>query len=116
LSDNSYDTDLTALSDSDIDSSDLEYDPDDEILAEDDKKFIHSHMMLMIHALMLIVFFSDVKQCKEAIIQHAILNDHAIRPIKTDKDRFRAVCSRADKGCLWNFLLQPSRRNILGAS
>jgi hypothetical protein len=57
LSDNSYNTDLTASSDSDIDSSDLEYDPDDEILAEDDKKFIHSHLMLMIHALMLIVFF-----------------------------------------------------------
>jgi hypothetical protein len=29
LSDNSYDTDLLASSDSDIDSSDPEYDPDD---------------------------------------------------------------------------------------
>jgi hypothetical protein len=51
-----------------------------------------------------------VKQCKETIIQHAILNDHAIRPIKIDKDRFRAICLRADKGCLWKFFASTSKK------
>jgi hypothetical protein len=38
LSDSSYDTDLPAPSDSDINSSDPEYDPDDEILDEEEEE------------------------------------------------------------------------------
>jgi hypothetical protein len=48
------------------------------------------------------------------VIQHAILNDHAIRHIKTDKDRFRAVCLRAYKGCKWKFFASTSKRKYSG--
>jgi hypothetical protein len=43
------------------------------------------------------VMFSDVKQCKKAVTQHVIIHDHAFRPTRTDHNKFRAVCKRADK-------------------
>jgi hypothetical protein len=48
------------------------------------------------------------------VIQHAILNDHAIRSIKSDKGIFRAVCLRADKGCKWQFFASTSKRKYSG--
>jgi hypothetical protein len=107
LSDSSYDTDMAASSD-----FDLEYDPDDEIF--DDDEIIPFSYDLDDPCIDVSRVFTDVKQCKEAVIQHAILNDHAIRPIKTDKDRFRAVCLRADKGCKWKFFASTSKRKYSG--
>jgi hypothetical protein len=102
LSDSSYDTDMVASSD-----SGSAYDPDDDEIIpfsyDVDDPCIDVGRV-----------FTDVKQCKEAVIQHAILNDHAIRPIKTDKDRFRAVCLRADKGCKWKFFASTSKRKYSG--
>jgi hypothetical protein len=86
LSDNSYDTDLAASSDSDIESSSLEYDPDDEILANDDDEIpLFSYD---VDDLCIVVgrVFTYAKQCKKVVIQHAILNDHTIRSIKTNED------------------------------
>jgi hypothetical protein len=110
LSDSSYDTDMAASSD-----SDLEYNPDDEILDDDDDEIIPFSYDIDDPCIDVGRVFTDVKRCKEAVIQHAILNDHAIRLIKTDKDRFIAVCLRVDKGCKWKFFLLQARENILGA-
>jgi hypothetical protein len=109
LSDSNYDTDMAASPD-----SDLEYDPDDEILDDDDDEIIPFSYDVDDPCIDVGRVFTDVKQCKEAVIQHAILNDHAIRPIKTDKDRFRAVCLRADKGCKWKFFASTSKRKYSG--
>jgi hypothetical protein len=105
LSDSSYDTNMAASSDSDI-----EYDLDDQILDDDDDEIIPFSYDVDDSCIDVGRVFIDVKQCKEAVIQHAILNDHAIRPIKIDKDGFRAVCLRAHKGCKWKFFASTSKR------
>jgi hypothetical protein len=105
LSDNNYDIDLVASSDSDIDSSDREYDPDDEILVGEIPPFSYDVDRVL----------TDVKQCKEVVIQHAMLNDHAIKSIKTNKGRFRTVCLRADKGCLWMVFASTNKKKYSGA-
>jgi hypothetical protein len=81
LSDNNYCIDLAASSDSDIDSSDHEYDPNDEIFTDEIPPFSHNVDDPCIDVDRVL---TDVKQCKEVAIQHAILNDHVIRSIKTD--------------------------------
>jgi hypothetical protein len=52
LSDSRYDSDFAASFDSDFDSSDSEYDPDVEIVHEDEEDIPpFPYKMLMIHAL-----------------------------------------------------------------
>lgn len=60
------------------------------------------------------IVFPDVKQCKEAVTQHDILNDHAFRATRTDKEKFRAVCKREDKGCNWKFYACYSKNKYIG--
>jgi hypothetical protein len=110
LSDSSYDTDLATLSD-----SEPEYDPEDEILDDDGDVITPFSYDVDDPCINVGTMFIDVKQCKKAVIQRAILNDHVIRSIKIDKDRFRAVCLRADRAASGNFLLLLARENILGA-
>jgi hypothetical protein len=92
LSDNNYDSELTACSDSELnafsdsDCSNPEYEPDYEIVDEDDNDDIG-------------YVFPDVNQCKSALTQHAILNDYGFRIVKKDNEVFRAKCLRAEKGC-----------------
>jgi hypothetical protein len=63
LSDSSYDTDLAASSDSDIDS---EYDPDIEIVDEDDEDIPPFSYDVDDPCIEVGVVFPNVKQCKEA--------------------------------------------------
>jgi hypothetical protein len=70
LSDSSYDTDLAASSNSDIDS---EYDPDVEIVDEDDEDIPPFSYDVDDPCIEVGVVFPDVKQCKEAVTQHAII-------------------------------------------
>jgi hypothetical protein len=96
LSDSNYDTDLAASSD-----FDPEYDPEDEILDDDGDDITPFSYDVDDPCIDVGRVFTDVKQYKEVVIQHAILKNYAIRSIKTDKDKFRAVCLRANKGCKW---------------
>jgi hypothetical protein len=113
LSDSSYDTDLAASSDSDC--SDPEYEPDVEIFDEDDDDDISVFSYDVDDPCVDIgVVFPDVKQCKSALTQHAILNDYAFRTVKKDNKRFRAKCLRADKGCEWTFFASTSSKKYLG--
>ena len=107
-SDSSYDTDLAASSNSDTD-----YDPDDEIVDHDEEIPTFSYDVED-PCIDVGVVFPDVQQCKEAVTQHTILNDHGFRPVRTDKDRFRAVCLRADKGCQWKFFASTSKNKYIG--
>jgi hypothetical protein len=110
LSDINYDTNMAASSD-----SDLEYDPDNEILDDDDDdEIIPFSYDVDDPCIDVGRVFTYVKQCKKAVIQHAILNDHAIRPIKIDKDRFRAMCLRADNGWKWKFFASTIKRKYSG--
>jgi hypothetical protein len=66
LSDSSYDTDLVASSDSDIDSSDYEYDPNVEVVDEDEDIPPFSYDVDD-PCIEVVVVFLDVKKCKEAV-------------------------------------------------
>ncbi|TVU10004.1 hypothetical protein EJB05_43507 [Eragrostis curvula] len=116
MSDSSYDTDLAASSNSDIDPSDVEYDPDDDIVHEDDDD---DDIPLFSYdvddpCIDVGVVFPDVKQCREAVTHHAIINNHAFKPTRTDSDKFRAVCKRADQGCKWKFYATTSKKKYIG--
>jgi hypothetical protein len=111
LSDSSYDTDLAASSNSDIDS---EYDPDVEIVDEDDEDIPPFSYDVDDPCIEVGVVFPDVKQCKEAVTQHAIIHDHAFKATRTDHNKFRAVCKRADKGCKWRFYATTSKNKYIG--
>ncbi|TVU10853.1 hypothetical protein EJB05_44406, partial [Eragrostis curvula] len=93
MSDSSYDTDLAASSDSDIDPSDVEYDPDDDMMDEDDDDDGIPPFSYDVDdpCIDVGVVFPDVKQCKEAVTHHAIINNHAFRHTRSDSDKFRAV-------------------------
>jgi hypothetical protein len=113
LSDSSYDSDIAASSESDF--SDPEYDPDVEIFDEDDEDDISSFSYDVDNPCVDVgVIFPDVKQCKSALTQHAILNDYAFRTVKKDNERFRAKCLRADKGCNWIFYASISKIKYIG--
>jgi hypothetical protein len=61
------------------------------------------------------VVFLDVKQCKKAITQHAIIHDHAFRPIRSYHNKFR-VCAREHiRVVSGGFMLLPVRTNTYGA-
>jgi len=102
FSDSSYDTDLATSFDSDDDCSDLEFDPDGQIVDDVDEydalMFLYDpdDPCIDVH-----VVFPDVDQCKSVVTHHAILHDHAFKIVKKDQERFRAICKRADKGCKW---------------
>ncbi|XP_062186670.1 uncharacterized protein LOC133890252 [Phragmites australis] len=113
LSDSSYDTDLAASSDSDSDCNDPEYDPDCEIVDEDDEDDVPVFSYDVDDPCIdNDVIFPDVDQCKSAVTHHAILNDCAFHIVKKDKKRFRAICKRAYKGCKWQFYASTSKKYI----
>jgi len=86
-SDSSYDSDMAASSESDF--SDTEYEPDVEIFDEDEEDDISVFSYDVDDPCVDIgVVFPDVKQCKSALTQHAILNDYAFRTVKKDHERF----------------------------
>ena len=113
FSDSSYDTDLAALSDSNDDCSDLEFDPDGQIVDDVDEygapKFSYDPNDPCIDVN---VVFPDVDQCKSVVTHHAILHDHAFKIVKKDQERFRAICKRADKGCKWTFFTSTSKKYV----
>jgi hypothetical protein len=105
LSDSSYDSELAVSSDSDLDASsdsdcsDPEYEPDHDIIDEDDNDDIPICSYDVDAPCVDIGYvFPDVNQCKSALTQHAVLNDYAFRTVKKDNERFRAKCLRANKG------------------
>jgi hypothetical protein len=110
-SDSSYDSDLAATSCSD--DSDLDFDPDGEIIDNDDEfdpppfSYDVDDPCIDVN-----VVFPDVDQCKSAVTHHAILNDHAFETVKKDRTRFRAICSRANQGCNWQFFASTSKKYI----
>jgi hypothetical protein len=110
LSDSSYATDLATSSDSDFDS---EYDADVDILDDDEDipAFLYDVDDPCIEVG---VVFLDVKQCKEAITKHAIIHNHAFKPTRTDHNKFRVVCKRANKGCKWRFYATTSKNKYIG--
>ncbi|XP_062188868.1 uncharacterized protein LOC133892165 [Phragmites australis] len=113
LSDSSYDIDLAASSYSDSDCNDPEYDPDGEIVDEDDEDDVPVLSYNVDDPCIdNDVIFPDVDQCRSAVTHHAILNDCAFHIIKKDKKRFRAICKRADKGCKWQFYASTSKKYI----
>ena len=112
-SDSSYDSDMAASFESDF--SDTEYEPDVEIFDEDEEDDISVFSYDVDDPCVDIgVVFPDVKQCKSALTQHAILNDYAFRTVKKDHERFRAKCVRADKGCNWIFFASTSKKKYIG--
>jgi hypothetical protein len=101
LSDSSYDTDLTASPDSDFDSS--EYDPDIDIVDDGEEGIPVFSYNIDDPCIEVDVVFPDVKQCKEEVTHHAIIHNHAFKPTRTDHNKFRVVCQRANKGCKRRF-------------
>ena len=96
-SDSSYDSDLAASSDSDDDCSDIEFDPNVEVVDNDDEYDPPSFSYDVADPNIDVnVVFQDVDQCKSAVTHHAILHDHAFEIVKKDKSRFRAKCKRAN--------------------
>jgi len=95
LSDSSYDSDLAASSDSELDTfsdsdcSDIDYDPSHEMFVDDDNDD-EPFFSYDVYAPSVDVgcIFHDVKECKSALTQHAILNDYAYRTVKKDLERF----------------------------
>jgi hypothetical protein len=114
LSDSSYDTDLATSSDSDIDSCDNEYDPNVEVVDEDEEDIPPFSYDVDDPCIEVGVVFPDVKQCKEVVTQHAIIHDHAFRPTRSDHGKFRAVCKRAYKGCKRRFYAITSKTKYIG--
>ena len=119
LSDSSYDFKLAASSDSDLDASsdsdcsDPEYEPDHEIINEDDNDDIPICSYDVDAPFVDIGYvFPDVNQCKSVLTQHAILNDYVFHTVKKDNERFRAKCLRDDKGCEWTFYASTSKKFI----
>jgi len=95
--------------------SDPKYEPDVEIFDEDEEDDISVFSYDVDNPCVDIgVVFPDVKQCKSALTQHAILNDYAFRTVKKDHERFRAKCVRADKGCNWTFFASTSKKKYIG--
>jgi hypothetical protein len=90
-SDSSYDSDLAASSDSCDDCSDPEFNPDGEVVVDDDEydpppfSYDVDNPNIDVN-----VVFPDVDQCKAAVTHHAILNDHAFKIKQKDQTRFRA--------------------------
>ena len=112
-SDSSYDSDLAASSDSDDDCSDTEFDPNVEVVDNDDEYDPPSFSYDVADPNIDVnVVFPDVDQCKSAITHHAILHDHAFEIVKKDKSRFRAKCKRANQGCKWTFFASTSTKYI----
>uniref|UniRef100_A0A0A8Y0K7 Uncharacterized protein n=1 Tax=Arundo donax TaxID=35708 RepID=A0A0A8Y0K7_ARUDO len=76
LSDSSYDTNLAASSNSDCSNfdSDPEYEPNGEILDEDEDLPVFAYD-IDDPCIDVDVVFPDVDQCKSAVTHHAILND-----------------------------------------
>jgi hypothetical protein len=114
LSDRNYDTDLVPSSDSDIDSSDDEYDPDVEVVDEDEEDIPPFSYDVDDPCIEVGVVFPDVKQCKEVVTQHDIIHDHAFRPTRSDHGKFRAMCKRADNGCKWRFYATTYKTKYIG--
>lgn len=121
LSDSSYDTDLAASSDSDCydsecSDSDNSYEPDDEIIDDDDDcDDIHDFSYDVDDPCIDVdVLFHNVDECKSAVTHHAILNDYAFQTVKKSKDRFRAKCRRAEEGCKWTFFASTSKSKYDG--
>jgi hypothetical protein len=114
LSDSSYDIDLAASSNTDIDSSDDEYDPDVEVIDEDEEDIPPFSYDVDDPCIEVGVVFRDVKQCKEAVTQHAIIHDHAFRPTRLYHGKFRATCKRVDKGYKWRFYATTSKTKYIG--
>jgi hypothetical protein len=113
LSNSSYDTDLVVSSDFDIDSFDSEYDPDVEVVDEDNDGIPPFSYDVYDPCIEVGVVFLDVKQCKKAITQHAIIHDHAFRPIRSYHNKFRVVCKRAYKGCKWRIYATTSKNKYI---
>jgi hypothetical protein len=117
LSDSSYDSELATSSDSeldaffDFDGSDPEYEPDHEIVDEDDNDDV-PFCSYDVDAPCVDVgyVFPDVNQCKSALTQHAILNDYGFYTMKKDNERYRAKCLRAKKGCEWTFFFASTSK------
>ena len=119
LSDSSYDSELAASFDSDLDASsdsdcsDPEYEPDHEIIDEDDNDDIPICSYDVDAPCVDIGYvFPDVNQCKSALTQRAILNDYVFHTMKKDNKRFRAKCLRADKGYEWTFYASTNKKFI----
>ena len=99
-----YDSDLAASSDSDDGCSDPEFDPNGEVVDNDDEydpppfSYDVDYPIIDVN-----VVFPDMDQCKSAVTHHAILHDHAFEIVKKDKSRFRAKCKRSYQGCKWTF-------------
>jgi hypothetical protein len=101
LSDSSYDSDLAASSD---DDSDSEFDPNYEIVDEDDVDDVHVFSYDQDDLEIKVgVVFSDTKECKSAVLHHVVLHDHVFHTIKINRSRFTARCMKADEGCPWWF-------------
>jgi hypothetical protein len=101
LSDSSYDSDLVASSD---DDSDLEFNANYEIVDEDDVDDVHVFSYDQDNLEIKVgVVFSYTKECKSAVLHHAVLHDHAFHTVKMDTSRFTARCIKADEGCSWRF-------------
>jgi hypothetical protein len=113
LSDNSYDSDLAASSDSDSDHSDLEYNPDTEIHDVDDVDDVPTFSYDVDDPCIDVgVVFPDVDQCQTTVHHWCILNDHAYHTIKKAKERFRANCLRASEGCKCLFFASISKKEL----
>ncbi|WVZ83421.1 hypothetical protein U9M48_030570 [Paspalum notatum var. saurae] len=94
--DSSYDSQLAASSDSD--GSDLEYEPDEEIIDEDDEDALSVFSYDVDDPCVDIsVVFPNLKQCKSALTHHAILNDYAFH--KGCNCIFFASTSKKSVGC-----------------
>jgi hypothetical protein len=107
LSDSSDDSDLAASSDDDCDS---EFDHGYEIIDEDD---VHVFSYDQDGPEIIVgVLFSDTKECKSAVLHHAVLHDHAFHTIKMDRSRFTPRCMKLDEGCPWRFHASTSKGYI----
>ena len=95
---------LHHLTDDAWSDSDTEFDPDGEIVDEEDE---YDPPMFSYDAddpcIDVNMVFPDVDQCKLAVTHHAILYDHAFHTLQKDKIRFRAICKRAEQDCKWTF-------------
>jgi hypothetical protein len=77
-SDSSYDSDLAASSDSNDVCSDPEFDPNGEVV-DDEEEYDPPPFSYDVDdpIIGVDVVFPDVNQCKSTVTHHAILNDHA---------------------------------------
>ena len=106
---------MAASSDSDDawSDSDTEFDPDGEIVDEEDE---YDPPMFSYDAddpcIDVNMVFPDVDQCKLAVTHHAILHDHAFHTLQKDKTRFRVIYKRAEQGCKWSFFASTSKKYI----